>query len=229
MQQPNTIDVLSSGIHDVKNDLFNALSRIEALIAARTHKEALQEEVLELRSTHHLLERSAQRLSELLSTYRVLDHENPVTLLPVFLPDFLSDLLQRVQTVVLGLKTEATATVPAPLHFELMNEVQEHWFFDRELIEDSLFNALQNATRFAHSRVRLSALRHEDFLVLRVEDDGPGYPAIIPGLDDNDAAHTGLFLTRRIAALHQRHARQGYVTLSNDSTLGGALFSLYLP
>ncbi len=232
MHQHHAIDVVSSGIHDAKNDLFNALARIDNLIAQADRHAAMRSE---LRETHQLIERSAQRLSELLSTYRVLRRENPVTLLPVYVPDFLTDVLARARataaapelaTTADGEPQAARAHSPA---FELMVDFQELWLFDRELIEDCLINALQNAVRFARSRVRLSAELTNGFLVLRVADDGPGYPPAIPGIDDDNAAHTGLFLARKLAALHHRHDRKGHVAFETSHDLGGAQFAIHLP
>ena len=47
----------------------------------------------------------------------------------------------------------------------------------REDLEEILGNLMENACKWAASRVRVSAGRHEDHLVLIIEDDGPGMPA----------------------------------------------------
>jgi two-component sensor histidine kinase len=69
----------------------------------------------------------------------------------------------------------------------------------------------------------LSVTSEDEWLYLVVEDDGPGFPTLPP------AFGIGLLVADRLAALHVQHGRQGSLTLSNESSLGGARFELRLP
>jgi signal transduction histidine kinase len=105
------------------------------------------------------------------------------------------------------------------------------WFYDQALVRMVLANALQNAQRFARSRVVLTVAGDEDSLRFVVRDDGPGFSAAL--LADVAAARVtaegtglGLRLAGRVAALHQNAGRRGDVVLANND---GGVFTLRLP
>jgi signal transduction histidine kinase len=97
------------------------------------------------------------------------------------------------------------------------------WFFDSYLVRLALEAAVQNATRFARSQIVLGARADDGWLVLSVEDDGPG-------LGTEGALSTGLGteLCRSIAAAHVNGAKTGRLVLENRAQ-GGARFELWLP
>jgi two-component sensor histidine kinase len=64
-------------------------------------------------------------------------------------------------------------------------------------------------------------------LVLRVEDDGPGFEST--DIDDMATRGLGLFVARELALLHTRNGRQGSLALYNGGCYGGAVFELRLP
>ncbi|WMW82101.1 ATP-binding protein [Undibacterium cyanobacteriorum] len=105
-------------------------------------------------------------------------------------------------------------------------------FYDRNLIEMVLANALQNAIRFARSQVIIGAKAQLDRLEFFVHDDGPGYPQAV--LEERDAyspvtrngTGLGLRLAHRVLSMHENNGLRGEIHLSNRS---GAHFQLYLP
>ena len=101
------------------------------------------------------------------------------------------------------------------------------WPLDRELILEVLYNALITAARHADTQVCLSTNLDDGMLVLRVEDDGRGFAT----LDENSFHERGfgLYVAQHIAGLHERNGCVGRVTLANGASLGGGVFSLYLP
>ena len=74
----------------------------------------------------------------------------------------------------------------------------------------------------ARSKMLLHAWNDDTCLHFRVEDDGSGFA-------DLATRGTGLLVAERIARLHQRQGKHGSLTLSNNGTLGGAVFELCLP
>jgi glucose-6-phosphate-specific signal transduction histidine kinase len=102
-------------------------------------------------------------------------------------------------------------------------QVIDEWLLDRDLVTDMLNNAIQNAGRYARSKVHLQATVDDGWLLIRIEDDGPGFPTLPPPYG------TGLMVAHRLAALHVRKGRTGSLHLSNDASLGGARFELRLP
>jgi K+-sensing histidine kinase KdpD len=113
---------------------------------------------------------------------------------------------------------------PAPsVRLEQAQSSPPFWFFDAYLIGLAMEAAVQNATRFARSQILLRARAEDGWLVLSVEDDGPG-------LGTEGAVSTGLGteLCRSIAAAHVNAGKTGKVVLENK-THGGACFELWLP
>jgi signal transduction histidine kinase len=104
-----------------------------------------------------------------------------------------------------------------------------------EQLRRLLRNLLENAVRYAATRVQVSLVSGDDGVVLAVRDDGPGVPAVdqprvfdrFVRLDDarsRDTGGTGLGLAI-VAAIAHRH--RGSVTIEHEGT--GATFVLRLP
>lgn len=111
-------------------------------------------------------------------------------------------------------------------------------YFDRELVIGILNSAVNNAQRYARTTVCVVAGITDGYTVLRVDDDGPGYPGEVLDARELEFGKTsyrggntglGLFFARRIAAMHRHRNRIGYVTLTNEGPGGGASFRLWLP
>ena len=214
---PLAIDVIASGIHDAKNSMFDALARIGSAIQLINdgHGEGALPILAE---TEQAVLVSAERLSKLLSAYRLTRHENPVTLLPVSVHDLLEDVVLRI----------APHRRPE-LVIESHCNIDGFWVCDRELIADCLVNALQNALRVTRHKIIIEARALEGNLELIIADDGPGFPDTLPAESHRENSGVGLYIARRIAHLHVRHERHGQLRLENGGPLGGAVFRLLLP
>jgi signal transduction histidine kinase len=109
-----------------------------------------------------------------------------------------------------------------------------YWFFDVRLLRLALDAALHNAWRFARSEVRVDARMEDDFLVISIDDDGPGLGSLGTGTGDGEDAaaswSTGLGteLCRAVARGHTNGNREGWVRLA-DRPQGGARFEIGLP
>lgn len=198
------LDMLASGIHDAKNQLFLA----ESLIAATEAEHGLS-----LGEARYAIEAASDRLSRTLAAYRVMRHSATPAITPVILED-LCDEVMLAQKLHLATRE---------IKLSIDCQVFDAWPLDRDLVTDMLNNAVQNAGRYALNTVKLSVTSEDDWLYLVVEDDGPGFPSLPP------AFGIGLLVADRLAALHLQHGRQGSLTLSNESSLGGARFELRLP
>jgi len=198
------LDVLASGVHDAKNQLFVA----EAQIAAAETRHGI-----ELGEARYAIEAAASRLSRTLAAYHVLRKGAAPAITPVIVGDLCDEVLidQKKHLNLADISLSASCAVI------------DEWLLDRDLITDMLNNAIQNAGRYARTRVHLDARLDDDWLVLSVEDDGPGFATLPPSYG------TGLMVAERLAGLHVRHGRQGSLLLSNAATLGGARFELRLP
>lgn len=112
------------------------------------------------------------------------------------------------------------------------DDVPALWFFDRDLVDMALINAIHNALRYAQTAIRIEAAMRDGCLALTVRDDSSGYPdhvleSVAAGAPIR-ASGTGLGLQfgRMIAQSHDNRGRRGELRLAND---GGAVFELRLP
>lgn len=215
------MEVIASGVHDTKNVLFDAITRID--VAKQYVREQRHEDMGSLlEDAGSALEQAVERLSNLLSAYRLSRDENPVSLLPVVVADLLAEVRLRVPPL------EQHGQLKIELVFDFGSDFSGVWLLDRELISDGLVNALQNARRHARQHVRLSASVTPGWLNLKVEDDGEGFSP--ERLQQPQAGSgVGLSVSRRIARLHQSNGQVGRLELSNRGALGGAVFSMWLP
>lgn len=202
------LDLISSGVHDAKNQLFLAESLL--IQAEAQHGVALDE-------ARFAIEAAALRLTRVLTAYRLERNIGGLTISMVSVAELLEEaaLINRRHCERLHVRLSADS------HAEGL------WPLDRELVLDMLSNALQNASRFARSRIDLSARIEDGYLCIRVEDDGPGFET--PDIDVVSQTGVGLFVARELALRHVREGRQGRVELHNGGTLLGGVFDLRLP
>ena len=198
------LDILASGIHETKNQLFYAETAIAA--AEATHG-------IDLGEARYAIERGAHRLNRTLAAYRLLRHERQLALIPTVVSDLCAEMALEAR---LHLQHHG-------LTLRLDCALEDAWPMDRELVEDMLSNALQNASRFARTQILLRACSVDGGLQLCVADDGPGFASLPP------AGGTGLRIAHRLAELHSRGPEHGTLTLSNGGPLNGACFTLWLP
>ena len=198
------LDILASGIHDTKNQLFSA----ESLITGSEAKHQI--DLFEIR---YAIEAAADRLSRTLAAYQLMRHGAQLAVVPAIVSDICEE-------VALAQKHHLAH---AGISLTIECQTFDDWPLDRDLVTDMLNNAIQNAGRFARSAIRLTAFVQDEALVLRVEDDGAGFSTLPPSMG------TGLIVAEKLAALHNRKARHGGLLLSNGGALGGACFELRLP
>lgn len=109
---------------------------------------------------------------------------------------------------------------------ESLTAAPAFWYFDHRLVRLAMDAALHNARRFATSEVRLSARTEDGFLVLIVDDDGPGLGC--SGNDQSWATGLGTELCQAVAKAHHNNGREGFVRLANRADRG-VRFELWLP
>lgn len=201
-------ELYAAVVHDVKNQLAELSLRLGE------RSDAQQEMVITMNA--------ARRLSEMLLVYRQENEQLNINSDAVNAVDFLLILAAEYRELFPKLKIEVeTGQAPA------------FSFFDDALVRMALANAMHNACRSAMATVRVAAYEQEKMLILEVSDDGPGYPATVllhggesPSAVSGRGTGLGLYLARKIAALHHLEGRHGRIELSNS---GGAVFRMFLP
>jgi signal transduction histidine kinase len=193
-------------VHDLKNALGVLEGELGALEAApdRQLARAARRHCVQLR----------QRFVAFLMLYRdagdlraAPSDESPTE----FLDSFVRSAEQAGATVA----TRRGACAAAP----------PYWFFDTRLLRLALDAALHNAWRFARSEVVLDARIEAGFLVISIDDDGPG----LGGADAGEwSTGLGTGLCEAVARAHRDGGREGFVRLANRAE-GGARFEIGLP
>lgn len=201
-------DLYAAVVHDVKNQLAELALRLGE------RSDAQREMVITLNA--------ARRLSEMLLVYRQEQEQLRVNSDSVDAGDFLAIVAAEYRELFPDLEIDIDdAKAPA------------FTFFDDALVRMALANAMHNACRAARSRVKLTAYEQNKMLVLQVTDDGEGYPESVlrhggesPSVVSGRGTGLGLYLARKIAALHCLDNRCGRIELSNEA---GAVFRMFLP
>jgi signal transduction histidine kinase len=201
----NIPDIFASVVHDIKNRLFNIEMR-------------LNETPIDVDSLGKEINESALRLDQMLTAYRLARHEQHAGLLTptnVNIRELIEDALCQI------------APLDSRLSVETDIRIDDDWICSRDLVRDMIVNGLQNAARFALSRLCISASIDKGWLTIRIDDDGPGF--VFPENGDQASIYgVGLFVADKIMRLHQRHHHCGKLVLG-ASTLGGARFELVFP
>jgi K+-sensing histidine kinase KdpD len=202
-------EIAALHIHDVKNNLAQLAAEADARGDLKNRELAL---------------RSSQTLTQLLCFYRSETHSLHVQIEAQDPHELITDLVRLYAS---------QHQVPTGCTIETqLSHAPELWFYDANLIQMVLANALQNALRYAKKKIIISVNVQDDYLEIYVQDDGDGYPiTMLETAIENtpvSAAGTGLGLrlAHKIVALHTNQGRAGEITLSNYQ---GARFSLRLP
>lgn len=196
--------------HDLKNALGNLESKLEALIdepnpvlahSAYMHCTDLRRQFVQFLTVYSA--------ADGLSTH--CEDESP--------EELLTSLARTAKIKAMSLpgspRIRAVPSGPLP----------SYWYLDRRLVQMAVESAIHNASRFARQEVTLSVHEDQGYLVLRVEDDGPGL-----GAEDSSGHSTGLgtLLCEAVAKAHRCAERTGKVHIENRPE-GGVRFELYLP
>ncbi len=139
-------------------------------------------------------------------------------------PVLIAPVLDRVRDALAKVYAEKKLTIVTDCQPDLS------WRIDEGDLFEILGNTMDNAAKWAKSRVVARAARVDGKLVIRVEDDGPGFSDTESVLqihvrgDERVPGHgVGLAVVNDLVASHH-----GKLTLSRSS-LGGALVEIVLP
>ncbi|MDU0354661.1 HAMP domain-containing sensor histidine kinase [Paraglaciecola aquimarina] len=229
MADQNSIDfstVLASAVHDMKNSLCLLLQSIENLSQSVASHDNITRE--HLASAHYEAARLNTGLVQLLSLYRAGLNNLPINIDENFLDEMVEELVATNESYInhknMSLEVEHSADLV--------------WYLDADLVCILLNDVLINAMRYSKKKIKLSVYTEDQYLVFKVEDDGPGYPQSMLNTNnitmqeyDISQGRTGLglFFAKLIAHAHSTDELTGSITLENGGALGGSIFILKLP
>lgn len=211
-------DLYATLMHELKNHL--------GLLAMTIERIPLQDEPVHdtvVDDARLLCQRVVERLQQALLVYKAASGQiHPV--IDAYSPEDLvremGDAAAALARDRLTVETRIDPAVPAIA------------FFDRNLVEMALINAIHNSLAYARSTIWIEAGMDDGRLTLAIRDDSEGYPAHILDRAASDAPHhsggtgLGLHFARLIAQTHVNQGRTGELRLSNED---GAVFRLILP
>ncbi len=218
--------VLAAAVHDMKNSLFLLLQSIENLADSLPEQDSASRE--QVANVHYEASRLNTSLVQILSLYRAELERLPITVDECFIDDLFADVVGSNHIYIKQKNINVEVAVSDDLS----------WYLDSELIYLLINDMLVNSLRYGHSKIRLSAFTENSRLIIRLEDDGPGYPDAMllnsnTSLADFHVSQgrtgLGLFFARLIASAHTQGENCGEISLFNGGTLGGSVFEVKLP
>lgn len=211
-------DLYAALIHELKNNLG-----VLSMTLEHVPLQGQTEHDVAVVTARQLCEGVVDRLHQALLIYKA-KNQQIVPTLDAYSPH---DLVHQIEA-----RANALARGRFRIEAATAEDLPAIWFFDRDLVEMALINAIHNALAYARSTIRIEADVEAGCLVLRVRDDSPGYPEHIleSVVDGRSYAATGtglgLQFARLIAQSHDNRGRSGELRLYNDP---GAVFCLLLP
>ena len=211
-------DISALVIHDIKN----SLALLEAELEQLNHHPGLPEEA------HKAYQRCIELKGRLINFLTLYKHEQgrlQPHLVEVELDEFLEDMIAGSPSVAMGNKHGHAISVQlAEDRINATPGVRHKGtaMLDAYLVDIALESALNNALRFAASRVDIWYEQTPDYVRFCVQDDGPG-PSTPPAAGMPTSTGMGMALCNAVTQVHGG----GCVSLS-EAAGGGALFMLEL-
>lgn len=217
--------VLASSVHDMKNSLSMLLGSLEEMIQDSPPQNDEQKNYISI--LQYEASRINSELIQLLNIYRLQNKSLQFSIDENYAIETFEDQIARNDVLF---KTK---------NIEIDVECDEGliWFYDNELLGNVIHNILINSTRYAKSKIKLSASVNNERLSITIEDDGFGFPefmlqAALPENNKNssaDSTRLGLFFAAKIASFHRQGENKGEIALSNGGSLGGGVFTIIIP
>ena len=216
--------LMSISIHDIKNDINHLISKVEKI--EQTHI-GNNEQKQNLSGIKEDAIKVNNQLVQLLALYKA----DEGLLLPAIDQHGVIELLEEKQNQY------KSYCLSHQQKINILCDEELYAFFDEGLISSVLDSAIDNALRYASHTLCLRAEQVEEFCVIHVEDDGPGFPEEMLASPtsmqhiNHETSNTGLGLhfAKEVLAQHKNKALNGKIRLQQSKHLGGACFSLFIP
>jgi signal transduction histidine kinase len=217
---------LLSSVHDMKTSLTMMASYLEEALAQSgpTNTTARKKTAQAL----YEAQRVNDHLIQLLALYKIDQTFYPFDPQDQPIADLVREALARTQPIAHTKNIRLEGDCPEDLF----------GWLDYELVFGVVVQALHNALRYAKSQVILSGEALASGIVIRIEDDGAGFPDFLleqgngvrRGISfETGSTGLGLYFADVVARLHQAGGKKGRIYLENGGCLGGGCFALELP
>ncbi len=225
----NFSDILASTLHDTKNSLGILFNNLEDIITRCQDKNCAEH--VEFYRLQYEIKRLNHSLIRLLSLYKAEKSQLSINIDFHSIRDVLEEVVVQHEVLLKSRGVKLTTKCDPSLF----------WAFDRNLIMGVLDNIINNSFRYAKENVTMSAFNENGYLVMRIEDDGAGYPSSmlfnkdkIPEFKreidfETGSTGLGLYFSVMVAAMHKNKEKNGFISIINDDKSGGGVFTIYLP
>jgi K+-sensing histidine kinase KdpD len=224
-QQINSTDLntmIMSVVHDSKNSLLLSSSTLECVIPLLPTE--LQNKLNKVQTEISAVNQSLMRM---LTLYKMQTDIFSLNRDQYNVYDFLEEI-----SIING-----SLFVSNERHIDIDCDEDINWFIDYDLLSNAINTVLNNTIRYAKKNILLKATIEDNLLVIKIIDDGDGYPdnmikskEKIKTQVDFKMSHSGLglFFAETIAKLHDNKGRNGFTKITNLAS-GGGCFTLFLP
>lgn len=217
---------LASMAHDMKNSLGMLLNTIDEIVSTCTPEKCPSHR--HLSQMQYEATRVNFNLIQLLTMYK-MDHDQlSINISHYPVSEIIEEIILQNKPLLDFKDIEIFTECPDDLT----------WFMDCNLISGVINNILNNAYRYASSKILMRAYENGGWLVLSIEDDGQGYPEEMLETGGQTgrgvsfrtgSTGLGLYFASMVAKLHKNKDREGFVSISNSGEYGGGCFTMTLP
>lgn len=215
---PEQQDLYAALLHEMKNNLV-----LMAISLGRVPKTGASDHDQPLDEVKLLCQRASERLMQALFIYRTDQGGELLNAVDAYsTEDFILEIAVQARALRSDLEVDTSLDADVPAL----------WFFDRNMLEMALMNALHNSVAYARARIRIAARVEAGMLCIAIEDDSEGYPEhILRAVAEDKPLNSngtglGLRFARMIARAHNNNGRTGSLALYNRD---GAVFEIRLP
>ncbi|MBI5849158.1 MAG: HAMP domain-containing histidine kinase [Nitrospirae bacterium] len=217
---------LASIAHDMKNSLGMLINTTEEILGNCSGKNCPSHPLLS--NLQYEAKRVNNNLIQLLTLYKMDKDRYTLTIEYHSVSEFLEDAALQNKPLLECKGISIEADCPEELA----------WFFDRDLVAGVINNVMNNAYRYADSRIWITAREENGYLAIHIRDNGEGYPEhmITEGAAGSSrvsfssgSTGLGLYFASIVATMHRNKNRKGFIRTANCETSGGGCFSIYLP
>jgi len=222
---------LASSAHDMKNSVSVLSGTLENLLASTASK--MTPEFQQMAHMLYETRRLNNNLIQMLALYKSVGSPTyPFDPQNLEIEQFIAEISAYNQILFDSKHIE----------FEIDYEADLIWNFDEDLVRGVVGHALNNAIRYTKDKIILSIHDVDNYLEIRVIDNGTGYPdnmlndGVKPMSGVNFATGStglGLYFSSEVARMHQHRGRNGNIKLENqmnpEGNIIGGCFLLRLP
>lgn len=211
-------DLYAALLHELKNNLVLLTLTMDTI----PHTGQAEHDA-PLDSARLMAQRVSERLMQALFLYKSERGGMILNAVDAYCPaDLAEEIALQVRSLNKGIEVRVAVD----------DSVPAIWFYDRNMLEMALINAVHNSINYAHALVEIGVTVRDGMLAFSVRDDSSGYPHhILAAVAEGRALQSngtglGLRFAKLIAEAHSNNGKVGQLRLYNDN---GAVFEISVP